>query len=726
MLKKIITITMTILILTSAFLVFNQNISSASTSGPSRLSIYTGPNSVLADNSIYNCIFVQLQDSSGQPARALQDTTISLSSSLTNIGIADPSITILKGDTYASANFYSTLTSGTTTITASVTGFSTVQAALTTITPIPSAIAVFGFPSTLPADGGTYPAIMVQLQDSSGSPQRAPPNGVNVTLSCSDTDVGDVTPSVVTIPYGQTYAIANFTTTTTPSITPATITTLANGYSPKQVAITTKSVTSAPKNLRIFVGPNQILADNNQYPQIAVELQDTIGNIAAATSNITIALISTDVSIGQVNSTLTIGPESQIQTYGIATLNTTYKAGTTYIVAAATNLNPDQQLITTVEFIPPKIAVYAVPSILPSDNSTYPAIQVQLQDSRGQPAKNLEGDVSVNLFSQHPDVATISSTLIIPSGKTQTTGNLTVTNAPGITQITAQASGYTTGQTSITTYLIDYSPLQITVAANPTSINNGYTTAITAYVTANGGPVTGATVQFTSNNGGTFATTTEQGNGYYNTSFTAPSFSITTTCTVTASGSKTGYLSAQGTTQITVTPAPAPTATPTPTPTPTSTPTPSPTPTPTINTGTITLRIEDSKENPLNNTIVSSTAQPTGMQTLFDITNATGYVTFQNATAGSYTFKIIKEGYPPQNETIDYHGQPLALSIALSSSNANGNNPNGNTLIIIVSIVVAAVVIAVISSLFLVKRKKSPNIKKLQELQKQIKPKFET
>jgi hypothetical protein len=720
MFKKIITITMTILILTSAFLVFNQNISSASTSGPSRLSIYTGPNSVLADNSIYNCIFVQLQDSSGQPARALQDTTISLSSSLTNIGIADPSITIPKGDTYASANFYSTLTSGTTTITASVTGFSTVQAALTTITPIPSAIAVFVFPSTLPADGGTYPAIMVQLQDSSGSPQRAPPNGVNVTLSCSDTDVGDVTPSVVTIPYGQTYAIANFTTTTTPSTTPATITTLANGYSPKQVAITTKSVTSAPKNLRIFVGPNQILADNNQYPQIAVELQDTLGNIAAATSNITIALISTDVSIGQVNSTLTIGPESQFQTYGIATLKTTYKAGTTYIVAAATNLNPDQQLITTVEFIPPKIAVYAVPSILPSDNSTYPAIQVQLQDSRGQPAKNLEGDVSVNLFSQHPDVATISSTVIIPSGKTQTTGNLTVTNAPGITQITAQASGYTTGQTSITTYLIDYSPLQITVTANPTNVNNGNNTGITAYVTANGAPVTGATVQFTSNNGGTFATTTEQGNGYYNTSFTAPSFSIATTCTVTASGSKTGYLSAQGTTQITVTP--APTATPTPTPTPT----PSPTPTPTINTGTITLRIEDSQGNPLNNTIVSSTAQPTGMQPLFDITNATGYVTFQNTTAGSYTFKIIKEGYPPQNETIDYHGQPLTLSIALSSSNANGNNPNGNTLIIIVSIVVVAVAVAVISSLFLVRRKKSPNIKKLQELQKQIKPKFET
>ncbi len=97
MMKKIIAVTITILILTSAFVVFNQNISSASTSGPSKINIYAGPTSVLADNNTYSCIFVQLQDSSGQPSRALQDTMISLSSSLTNIGTVDSSITIPKG-----------------------------------------------------------------------------------------------------------------------------------------------------------------------------------------------------------------------------------------------------------------------------------------------------------------------------------------------------------------------------------------------------------------------------------------------------------------------------------------------------------------------------------------------------------------------------------------------------------------------------------------------------
>jgi hypothetical protein len=113
------------------------------------------------------------------------------------------------------------------------------------------------------------------------------------------------------------------------------------------------------------------------------------------------------------------------------------------------------------------------------------------------------------------------------------------------------------------------------------------------------------------------------------------------------------------------------------------------------------------------------------MPTLIDVTNATGYVTFQNATAGSYTFNIIKEGYSSQNETINYNGQPLALTIPLSNSNSKSNN-SGNTLIIIVAVVVTAVVAAVISSLYLVRRKKSPNLRKLQELQKQNKHKFES
>jgi len=718
--KKIIAITITLLILTSAFLVFNQNASFGSINGPSKIGVYAGPSSVLADNNTYNCIFVQLQDSNGQPSRALQDTIISLSSSLTNIGIVDPSITIPEGSTSSSASFSTTFSPGTTIISASATGYSTVQASMTTIGPIPSQISVYGFPSTLPADGNKYNAIIVQLQDSSGSPARAPQGGVQVELSCSDTTVGTVDPSV-TILEGQTSATANFTTMPNANTETAIITALPQDYASKQVTITTTPIATDANQLKIFEGTPQVLADQNSYPQIAVELQNASGYVALAQSDTTVKIASNDQTVGKIDPEVTI---LQSQTYAVATFNSTYKAGSVTITAVATNLLRDQQIITTTGFIPSKLAVYCVPPSLPSDNGVYQAIQVQLQDSQGRPAKDPQADVSVNLFSSQPTVGVVSPTLTIPFGETQATGSLTVTNAPGVDMITALAAGYIIAQAQITTYLIDYLPLQITVTANPASVNNGYSSAITTYISANGAPVTGATVSFASNNGGTFGTTTDQGNGYYNTSFTAPRFSIASNCTVTASGSKTGYISAQGITQVTVMPSSVPT--PIPTSTPTSTTTPTPTATPVSNIGTLSFCIKDSLGNPLSDVIVSSTAQPAGMSTLLEISNATGYVTFENATSGSYTFSIVKEGYPTQNETIpDYNAQPLTLTIALAGTATNATN-SSNSLIIIIAVIVTFAVAAVIVGVFTVKRKQSPNLKKLQELKKQMKSKFET
>ena len=118
---------------------------------------------------------------------------------------------------------------------------------------------------------------------------------------------------------------------------------------------------------------------------------------------------------------------------------------------------------------------------------------MQLQDAQGRPAK-APVDLTVNLFSSQPTVAAVNPTVTIPFGKTCTTGTLTVTNAPGEAAITAQASGYTTSQATLTTYTIDFPKLAITLTANPQSIFNANTTEITAYVTAENNPITGATL----------------------------------------------------------------------------------------------------------------------------------------------------------------------------------------------------------------------------------------
>ena len=311
-------------------------------------------------------------------------------------------------------------------------------------------------------------------------------------------------------------------------------------------------------------------------------------------------------------------------------------------------------------------------------------------------------------------MGTVVSTLTIPFGQTQATGNITVTNTAGSTTITAQASSYTTGQGTTTTYLIDFAPTQISAAANPTNVNNGQKTIVSVYLTADNAPVAAATIQFTSDNGGAFTAVSDQGNGSYTSTFTAPSFTQATICTITASATKTGYVTSQATAQVTVQPppaaTPAPTLTPTATPTPTSTPHPSATPisstTPNststgLSAGTIQMRIGDSDGNALINATVSAT-QPSG-QVISGTTNASGYVTFTNVTAGNYTFHIVKDGYEQLEKPITFNGQPVKTALALSNDTSAPASDIPWTIIIVVIVVVAFVIIIVI----VLKRKRS-------------------
>jgi hypothetical protein len=482
---------MTLILLTilAAFSTIEQTASSITvTSIPSKLFLFTGSPNVLADNNTYRCIFVQLQDSNGSLARASQDLTIDLSSSSTIIGTAEPSITIKQGDTFGSANFTSTFNPGTTMISASATGYSTVMASITTVGPIPSAIAVYGFPSTLPADGNSYAAIMVQLQDTNGSPARAPQGGVAVSLTCSNTSVGAVTPTI-TILEGQTYVTANFTTTIEEKPVSAIVTAVSQGYSPSQANITTTPLALNPTKLKIFTGPSRIPADQNSYKQIAVQLQNSSGYVAQAQYNdVTVNMASNDSSVCRIDQIVI----PATQTYALATLNSTYKPGSANITAVANDFLLAYQTISTFGFIPSKLAVYSLPATMPSDGKTYQIIQVQLQDSQGRPAKSTENGINVKLFSSQPNIGIVSSALTIPFGQTQATGRFTASIIPGNTSITAQASGYTTGQTTINTLLIDYYKLTASAANNGTITPSGDTSVImgsnqTYIVTANTG-----------------------------------------------------------------------------------------------------------------------------------------------------------------------------------------------------------------------------------------------
>jgi hypothetical protein len=238
--------------------------------------------------------------------------------------------------------------------------------------------------------------------------------------------------------------------------------------------------------------------------------------------------------------------------------------------------------------------------------------------------------------------------------------------------ITAQASGYTTGTATMKTYIVDQASLNVTVTANPSTVVSGNKTTVTAFITYLGGiPATGATVQFTSSNGGTFTTVTDQGNGNYISTFTVPNFNIKTNCTITATVSKTDYTTSHANTQITIIS--------------------------TVNVGTMQLRIEDEDRQPLSDAVVSMLSQPSGMNTLVDITNSTGYVNFPNAIEGSYIISVNKLGYNQINQTIDFKTNTPLLTLALTKTADNQPLPDLTIVWLILVAVIIVVVVVVLA-----------------------------
>jgi len=665
--------TVYVMILSMLLFTFIQSaVNVVSSSVPTKLQIYIGPPKVPADNKTYKAVYVQLQDASGLPARAQTNIDISLSSSPPHYGSVDPQITITSGDTYAVANFSSTFTPGTATITAAAFGFDTVQASITTVGPVPTKLAVYGFPPTLPADGGAYEAVIVQLQDAGGSPAKAPIGDVNVTLTSSDLTVGTVDPSVV-ISAGSTYATAMFYTNSSGS---AVVTAQASGYYPGFATIKTESVSANATKLKVLVGPPKVPADGVIYDMIAVQLQDNSGKIASTTSNITVFLSSSDMSVGDVDWPIMINEST---TYSLARFHSTYRSGTTTITASAFDYTTSQEILTTVGPIPSKLAVYCVPPKLPADGRSYQAIAVQLQDSAGTPARDPTGDTTVELFSSEPNYGNVSSSVVILYGETYSVASFFSTYDAGSTGITALSlGGYTTGASTIATYVIDQYTLTVTVVADPASVKSGNQTNITVYV-AYGGliPASGATVTLASNRGGNFSAVTYQGDGNYTSVFTAPNVTAQTVCTISVNASKLGYITGHGTVQLTVNA--------------------------TVTIGDLKLYIKDAGDSPIEGATVNSISQPSGISSLSATTDSDGEIVFEDIPAGTYIFEITKDGYVTTNQTV----QVVPASVASYTINL-ASSGSGLPLPILIVVIIAVTVATGLAATLVLRRRRKP------------------
>jgi len=406
---------------------------------PAGLTIITAPNPVLADSGKYTAILVAVVDSDGtRPDVVAAGTNVTVTSSNTAVGAVTTSVIIPAGKEFAIANITSTYLVGSTTITASAQGLQSAQAQETAFGPIPVLVKVSSVASTIAADGGTYSALSVSLEDSFGNPAVAPSNIV-VQLTSSRPDILSVTSPVV-IATGQTYAFVTVKTGLSPG--PSNITASSSGYSATSALLTT--VVPAPDKLALYIGPNSTV-NSATAPDalLTVQLQDINGFPARAQQTTNVIITSSNATIMQKPIVLKIAPGADYASTYVATLS----YGLTSLTASSPGLGTSSLSLTSVNS-PTSASLGATNNLIYNNESTtlIASVTALRQGIQGAQIKwyttlgslstnnsttNAAGTAAVTFASTNPGVATVTAKISSPfTGTKNFTSVIVVLNVP--------------------------------------------------------------------------------------------------------------------------------------------------------------------------------------------------------------------------------------------------------------------------------------------------------
>jgi hypothetical protein len=416
---------------------------------------------------VYPAVVVSLVDSNSLPTATLDNITVFLTSSQTNIAAVPDSVTIAAGQEYAIANVTTTPTPGTAMITASAQGLvSPAPAPLITVIPsgYPSKLVVLTTPATFLARADTG-LVRVEVVDDAGLPSKAL-NSIPVQLSSSNASIASLSQSSLIIPAGSIFADGSFTTLDSGS---AVFTATSTGYSSGGAVVTVNPACTSgclPFKLSLRVvaygTPGTLPTDGQNYDVLEVGLQTSSGAPATSTSDVIVQLTSDQSNIASVQALATIGAGS---ISALATVTTSALAGTANITATAAGLIPATAEVKTVIPAPSKLQTYvAPPSSAFSNNGNYPILVVQLQDASGNPARARQ-DTSVIVTSSNSSLLSNFVTVGIPKGNDYVFSYLHVKGV-GDTELTASSQDLETSNSGLTTVP---SPLVINLLLTSTS-----------------------------------------------------------------------------------------------------------------------------------------------------------------------------------------------------------------------------------------------------------------
>jgi len=286
---------------------------------PYSIKLYSVPAKLPPDNSEHAAIVIQfVDDDLGEDVEHLKPfsaagqtmfNSVVLSTSDSKLGSVGSNYEPMTG--YSIAKFKTTYFVGTTTLTASRTGFGPAQMDLEIAGAAPAAVKLSQIPTTVEANNIESDLLSVSLADPSGKPVIAPEDIV-IQLSSSDSAIATVQPSVV-IPAGSAFVIEKVAVTD--KVGQTTITASTPTLASANLPFVTKGSkgTISQYALGIFALP-KLSADNTEQEAIFIQLQDLTGNPVPAKDDILVTLSSSSSVAGTVESQVTISAGSSYTT----------------------------------------------------------------------------------------------------------------------------------------------------------------------------------------------------------------------------------------------------------------------------------------------------------------------------------------------------------------------------------------------------------------------------
>lgn len=427
---------------------------------PVGVQVFAAPPRAVAQASYTGKLIVELVDARGDPAEAPSNTPITLSSSAPQIvSPSNGTLVVPRGSALAMMPYQTGLFVGPATISATAVGFSSSSTTVTVVGSPPAQLRALA--STNPAPPNTNQVLVVWLLGPSGNPAPAP---TNITVSISNSNLSEVeVPDHALIQMGTSYVDVPFRTMSATGL-PAKLTITSGNLTSTSVEIQVLEPSASPGQgyLKLDFAPQTVLANGKAYTAAFVDLSLN-GRPAVASTYVGITLTSNNVGVMGVNNSIWVFPGSS---FAIATIQTSYEAGTAQITASALNYLSVEEQVTAYGAPPSLLSLSLSPAVLPATGEGFPALNVGLASASGQPV-DAPSNVSLRVVSSDQSVVPINETISIPPGASSALVQLPTTSTPGRASITVSGQGYPSATTSVSTVIPTPSALKLIVDPQP-------------------------------------------------------------------------------------------------------------------------------------------------------------------------------------------------------------------------------------------------------------------